>query len=217
MKISKSSILLPKVQLFEIDPSSTCPELTESVEMITSLFAGPGEPDKEQLFALIRNRFFRVFVLKKNDLPQGQTVAGVVVISSFGFKNVVHLEYTVINEVLQGKGLGILIMQSLISFLKAENRCQGKGPKYLTLECEEKLINFYAKTSFQDSKLSPLPCLSEISGKKSIILYKWMEAQLCEENVFVDRNIMELYRKQLIGRLLFVRSFLDQARCCLSQ
>lgn len=211
------SISLPKVQLFEIDPSSTSSELTESVDMITSLFAGPGEPDKRQILALVRNRFFRVFVLKKHDLPQGKSVAGVVMISSFGFKNVVHLEYTVISDLLQGKGLGILIMQSLISLLKVENYGQDKAPKYMTLECEEKLMNFYSKTSFKDSELSPLPCHSEINGKKSIILYKWMEAQLSEENVFVARNVMEQYREQLIGRLLFVRSLMNQARIKLIQ
>jgi GNAT superfamily N-acetyltransferase len=200
-------LLLPKVQLFEIDPSSTCPELFECVDIITTLFQGPGEPDKKQLFALIRKRFFRVFVMKKHDLPQGKSVAGLVVISSFGFKKVVHLEYTIISEIYQGKGFGSIIMQSLVSLLKAEAKCLDH-PKYLTLECEEKLMPFYAKTSFQDSQLSPLPCHSQKDGKKLIIMYRWMETQLTEEMYFIERKLMEEYRKQLIGRLLRIRQIL---------
>jgi len=187
IKIANCSILLPKVQLFEIDPSSTCPELIECVEMITNLFQGPGEPDQKQILTLIRKRLFRVFVLKKYDLPKDKSIAGLVVISSFGFKNVVHLEYTIINEVYQGKGLGTIIMQSLISLLKAESQSLDNHPKYLTLECEERIMPFYAKTSFQDSELSPLPCHAEKTGKKVIIMYRWMEAQLTEE-IFLLRE-----------------------------
>jgi len=208
LKLDCSSILLPKIQLFEIDPSSTCSELNDSVDMITNIFQGPGEPDKNQVLKLIRKRFFRLFVLKKDDLPKGKSIAGLIVISSFGFKNVVHLEYTIIDDIFQGKGLGLLIMQSLISFLKAETKSLDNYPKFLTLECEEKLMPFYSRTTCEDSELSPLPCHAEKFGKKLIILYRWMEAQLSEERYFMSRSIMERYREHLIGRLMSIRNFL---------
>jgi len=201
---SRYFLLLPKVQLYEIHHLSNCPELNEGIELITSHFQGPGEPTKDQISALVRKKLFRVFVLKKHDLPVGKSVAGIVVTSNFGLKNVVHLEYTVINQVCQGQGLGTIIMHSLISVLKTESYSLEKKPQFLTLECEEGVMPFYAKTTFQDSKLAPLPCHAEKNGKSSIILYRWMHTHLTEEHS-IDKRMMEEYRRQLIGRLSSVR------------
>jgi len=201
-----------RVQLYKMEPSSTSNEFMEAVKLITDNFKGQCEPDQHQLIQLIRNKFFTLFVLKKHDLPSGKTVAGVVVTSNFGVKEVIHLEYIIISEACQGKGVGTIILRNLISLLELEGKLVERSPQFLTLECEEKLIPFYSKVSFKDSNLHPLQSDIERNGKKLCVKYHWMHINITEEDTYIDTKRMATIRKQLIGRLLSIRKKLSQKK-----
>jgi len=143
------------VQVHEILPHMTnSPDFKEALDLFEKNFVGPDEPTRSEFPLLLKKKIYRVFILKKDDLPDGKSVAGVAVTATYGQKSAIHIEYVAISDACQGKGLGTILMRSLIMRLQNEFKSVDNGPKLLTLECEKKLIGFYSRLGFQ---LSPTP------------------------------------------------------------
>lgn len=155
------------VQIYEILPHMTrTKDLKDALDLCEVNFTGPNEPTRSEIIKLIKLRLFRVFVLKKDDLPKGKAVAGVAVTATWGQNSAVHLEYIAITNDCQGKGLGTILMRSLISRYKFEVTNLDKPPKMLTLECETKLISFYTRLGFKLSLAKPNVWALNENGKE---------------------------------------------------
>jgi len=129
-------------------------DFKEALDLFEENFIGPEEPSRSEFPFLLKKKIYRVFILKKDDLPNGKSVAGVAFTANWGQSSAIHVEYVAISDACQGKGLGTILMRSLILRLQNEVKSADNGPKMLTLECEKKLINFYSRLGF---KLSPTP------------------------------------------------------------
>lgn len=124
------------------------PVYREAVALHLCNFGGEDESAEEDIIEFWKRGVYRVFVLCKNDLPGGKTVAGVVMLAKFdvGGQRYINLEYLAINKECRSGGLGSLLVQALVSQLKRE--CEqnpfGQNPLLMTLECKSTLFNFYA-------------------------------------------------------------------------
>jgi len=65
-------------------------------------------------------------------------------------KPVAHIEYLFVNQEVRGRGVGSKFLTDALKFFKKEGRYSG-----LTLECEDKLLDFYKK--FQAIKIETFP------------------------------------------------------------
>jgi len=174
--------------------------------MFLTNFKGPDEPNEKQFEALLRRGIFRLFVLKKDDLPDGKKCAGMAVISNYGRKSVIHIDYLAISELCQGKGLGVLLMKSLIGYLTHHG--SSPNPKLFSLECEERLIPFYSRLGFLNAELKPMSCQTERDGKVVTLHHHLLVSPVDSENQKpFSRSSLRTYRKQLDSR---IRSHLDQ-------
>jgi len=140
-------------------------DFKEALDLCEINFTGPDEPSREEFSLLLKKKIFRMFVMKKDDLPDGKTVAGVAVTAVWGQKVAVHIEYVAITDACQGKGLGTILMRTLILRLQDEVKTLDKAPKMLTLECEKKLISFYSRLGFIVSPAKPRVWKIESQGK----------------------------------------------------
>jgi len=187
------------VQIFEILPHMTrSKDLKDALDLCERNFSGPNEPTRPEIIKLIKMRMFRVFVLKKDDLPKGKAVAGVAVTATWGQTSAVHLEYVAITDACQGKGLGTVLMKSLISRYQFEVTHLDKPPKMLTLECETKLINFYSRLGFKLSLAKPNVWALNENGKVLSHEYYFMGVQLTDidpSEIINNANFMTHYRK----------------------
>jgi len=119
-----------------------------------------------------------VFILKKDDLPDGKSVAGVAFTASWGQNSAIHIEYVAISDACQGKGLGTILMRSLITRLQSEVKSMDNGPKMLTLECEKKLIGFYSRLGFKLSPTAPRVWKIQSNGRQIPHKYFFLGAPL---------------------------------------
>jgi len=169
-------LLIVGVQLHQIGPESLN-ELTEAADLFDENFRGPVEPTRRQVIDLVKNKVFKLFVLKKHDLPSGKCVAGMVLTSTYGQNTAAHIEYLAISNECQGKGLGSLLVKSLSSQLYQKNVRRDKtkkSPHLLTLECTKNLIPFYKRANFELSPLPPMVWTVEHDGIVSPVEYFFM-------------------------------------------
>jgi len=192
------------VHIYEILPHMTrTKDLKDALDLCEVNFTGPNEPNRSEIIQLIKMRAFRVFVLKKDDLPKGKAVAGVAVTATWGQTSAVHLEYIAITSECQGKGLGTTLMRSLISRYRFEVTHLDKPPKLLTLECETKLVSFYSRLGFKISSAKPNVWALNSNGKEISHEYYLMGAQLTDVNPLEYLNnegFFVPYRKAVDGR-----------------
>jgi len=152
---------------------------------------------------MLKKGAFRVFVLKKDDLP-GKRVAGMAMISNMGKERVLHIEYLAISDLCQGKGMGGLMLKNLVGCLQRETKTANRGPKMLTLECEDRLIPFYSKFDFQNSEIEPMTMEAEKNGKKVALRYHLMKTTLATESSTKNmhhKKFMNGHRKLLTRKL----------------
>jgi len=192
------------VHIYEILPHMThTSDLKDALDLCEVNFTGPNEPSRSEIIKLIKMRMFRVFVLKKDDLPKGKAVAGVAVTATWGQNSAVHLEYIAITNACQGKGLGTILMRSLISRYRFEVTEVNKPPKLLTLECETKLINFYTRLGFKLSSAKPAVWALNSNGREISHEYYLMGAELTDmdpREYLNNANFFVPYRKAVISR-----------------
>jgi GNAT superfamily N-acetyltransferase len=172
------------------------------LELFTQNFKDTYDPTLDQMDRMLKKGAFRVFVLKKEDLP-GKRIAGMAMVSNMGKKGVLHIEYLAISDLCQGKGLGGLMLKNLVGCLQRETQSLNRGPKMLTLECEDRLIPFYSKFDFQNSVLEPVTFESEKNGKKVSLRYHLMNTPLSSESTknMHHKKFMNGHRKLLTRRL----------------
>jgi len=193
---------LPGVQLFEVDSHANTQERREALELFSQNFKDSIDPTLDEMDRLLRKGVFRIFVLKKEDLPR-KRIAGMAMSSNQGKKGVLHIEYLAISDLCQGKGLGGLMLKNLVGCLQRESRSLNRGPKLLTLECEDRLIPFYSKFDFQNSQLEPITCKSEKNGKTVSLRYHLMSTPLASEpnKNLHHKKFLNGHRKDLTRRL----------------
>jgi len=176
-------------------------DFQQVLELFHKNFRGPDEPSLSEFPILLRRGIYRVFVLKKDDLSDGKNVAGVAITANWGISNAVHLEYVAISDACQGKGLGTILMQTLITRFRNEVLNLDKGAKMLTLECEKKLINFYSRLGFRTSPAKPRIWEIETNGKQIPHEYFLLGTTLSNIDIasrFLDnKNFVRPYRKIL--------------------
>lgn len=206
------------VQIFEVLPHMTrSKDLKDALDLCEKNFSGPNEPTRSEIIKLIKMRMFRVFVLKKDDLPKGKAVAGVAVTATWGQTSAVHLEYVAITDACQGKGLGTVLMKSLISRYQFEVTHLDKPPKVLTLECETKLINFYSRLGFKLSSAKPNVWALNDNGKEVSHKYYMMGVQLTDvdSSEFINNaNFLTSYRKAVGGVSALLLDNLRKKKIC---
>jgi len=193
---------IPGVQLFEVDARANTPERREALELFSQNFKDSYDPTLDEMDRLLKKGAFRVFVLKKADLP-GKRIAGMAMITNAGKERVLHIEYLAISDLCQGKGMGGLMLKNLVGCLQKETHSLNRGPKMLTLECEDRLIPFYSKFDFQNSELEPVTMESEKNGKKVSLRYHLMNTPLSSEPTknLHHKKFMNGHRKILNRRL----------------
>jgi len=175
-RVSPEKLLVVGVQLYEIGPHSSN-ELKLSADLFEENFRGPVEPTRRQVVELIKRKVYRLFVLKKDDLPSGKSVAAMVITSTYGQNMGQHIEYLAVSNECQGKGLGSLLVKSLSAQLSRNNVQRGlskKNPHLLTLECTKNLVSFYKRANFELSPLPPNIWNVEHDGVVSPIEYFFM-------------------------------------------
>jgi len=176
-------------------------DFQQALELLDLNFRGPDEPTCREFPILLKKGIFRIFVLKKDDLPDGKNVAGVAVTASWGLQNTTHLEYIAITDACQGKGLGTLLMRGLMTRFRNEVATLDKGAKMLTLECEKKLLSFNSKLGFRLSPVKPRIWQIETNGKQIPHEYFLLGSALTNPDVtsrfLDDKNFVRKYRKVL--------------------
>jgi len=176
IKVYPEKLLIVGVQLFEIGPGSFS-ELQQVADLFEENFRGPVEPSRNQIIEFVKRGVYRLFVLKKDDLPSGKSVAGMVLTSTYGQKFGEHVEYLAVSNECQGKGLGSLLIKSLVAQLRRNNligSTSTKKPHLLTLECTKQLVNFYKRSDFELSSLPPFLWNVEHDGVVSPVEYFFM-------------------------------------------
>jgi len=142
-----------------------------------------------------------VFILKKDDLPDGKSVAGVAFIATWGQNSAIHIEYVAISDACQGKGLGTILLRSLILRLQNEVKSSANAPKMLTLECEKKLIGFYSRLGFKVSPTTPRVWKIHSNGKQVPHQYFFLGTSLSKTESIADlldnEHFCEPYKKLL--------------------
>jgi len=193
---------LPGVQLFEVDSRANTPERREALELFSQNFNDTYDPTLEEMNILLKKGVFRIFVLKKHDLP-GKRVAGMAMVTNQGKEGVLHIEYLAISDLCQGKGMGGLMLKNLVGCLKRESKSLNRGPKLLTLECEDRLIPFYSKFDFQNCELEPVTMEGEKNGKKVSLRYHLMSTPLESGHTkhLNHKKFLNGHRKALTRRL----------------
>jgi GNAT superfamily N-acetyltransferase len=63
---------------------------------------------------------------------------------------ITHIDYFFVNQKIRGKGIGTKFLNDFLLFLKEEKKCFG-----VSLECEEKLVDFYKKFYFNKANTLP--------------------------------------------------------------
>jgi len=188
------------IEIYELDPNyeRDYEELQEVLELYDLNFRGPVEPSKSQMFRLIRKGIFRVFILKKDDLPVGKKVAGMILTATWNQRLGIHIEYLAISNFCQGKGLGTILIRSLVNLMKKQVRkLTNNGPRLLTLECEQNLLSFYRRVEFQVSCIEPTIWEVEHNGIISLTKYYLMGISIDpHQNIgsLFDVDLMEKYR-----------------------
>lgn len=194
------------INIYEILPHmSKSSDFQQAIEMLDLNFRGPEEPTRNEFAILLKRGVYRIFVLKKDDLPNGKTVAGVAAIVNWGMPQThlaYHLEYVAITDACQGKGLGTLFMRGLINRFRKEVYSIEKGAKMLTLESEKRLMGFYSKLDFRVSPVTkPRVWEIEANGKMVPHEYFLMGAPLTDPDLtkkYLDnKDFVRPYRKQL--------------------
>jgi len=87
-----------------------------------------------------------------------------------------------VNPLCRGLGLGSLLCQLLVSFLRDEVQRSSKGPKFLSLECEKHLVSFYSRIGWICTNLPPSSYLVEKKGKIEFVEYYFMMLPLDEND-----------------------------------
>jgi len=144
-------------------------------------------------------------------------VAGVAVTATWGQTSAVHLEYVAITDVCQGKGLGTVLMKSLISRYQFEVTHLDKPPKMLTLECETKLINFYSRLGFKISSAKPNVWALNENGKVLSHEYYLMGVQLTDidpSEIINNPNFLTPYRKAVASASVSLLELLRNKKRC---
>jgi len=154
---------LKPTEFFEIAPNgiSNSKDFQEVLDLYAKEFSGPSEPSIPKLIELVQQGIFRVLIMTQPDLPNGKHVSAFAMISSYE-DSYLHLEYFAVNRGCRGKGVGSWICNSLVRFVEKEVRSKVKSPKFLSLECEERLTSFYSRMGWQDVQLPPL--VSKVSS-----------------------------------------------------
>jgi GNAT superfamily N-acetyltransferase len=177
------------------------PDFKEALDLFEKNFIGPEEPSRSEFPILLKKKIYRVFILKKDDLPDGKSVAGIVFTATWGQSSAIHVEYVAISEACQGKGLGTILMRSLILRLQNEVKSADNGPKMLTLECEKKLISFYSRLGFKLSPSPPRIWEIESDGKAIPHQYFFLGAPLSKtappSDCLDNDNFVQPYKKLL--------------------
>ncbi len=92
------------------------------------------------------NLDFSVFINKSNsDSDEHFLVSGFALFNFFSKKKLLHLDYLSLSKSMQGKGNGKAYLQYLINQIYKKN---SKVFKYLVLECEDHLVQFYKSNGF---------------------------------------------------------------------
>jgi len=168
------------IHLHEIDPHSNSTTLEEALMLYSNNFHESADLTIDELKELLRRGAFRLFILKKDDLPEGKEVAGMALTVTYGQNIGVNVEYFAISPACQGKGLGTLFLNCLISSYKREVESLDRGPCLLTCECEEKLSRFYSRSGFQKSSLNPDIWENEKDGVITPVSYYLLGTSLRE-------------------------------------
>lgn len=153
-----SSVRLQEVSLVSEENLPTA--FSEAMSLYTKNFRGPEEPSTSQVARAIVKGVYRLFILTKHDL-KGKDVAGMIIVATYG--KCVNVEYCAIDDQMQGRGLGTIMLQLIIDLLETESR-GGRRCKLLTLECKKSLVSFYQRVGFMESMLRPNLCQMEERG-----------------------------------------------------
>jgi len=160
---------LKPTEFFEIAPNgiTSSRDFQEVLDLYAKEFSGPSEPSIPKVIELVQQGIFRVLIMTQPDLPNGKHVSAFAMISSNEKGSYLHLEYFAVNSGCRGKGVGSWICKSLVRFLAKEARSKVKSPKFLSLECEERLISFYSRMGWEDVQLPPL--VSKVSSASGVV------------------------------------------------
>jgi len=155
---------LQPAEFFEIAPSgiTNSRDFQEVLDLYAKEFSGPSEPSIPKVIELVQQGIFRVLIMTQPDLPNGKHVSAFAMISSYEKGSYLHLEYFAVNGGCRGKGVGSWICKSLVRFLEKDVHSKVKAPKFLSLECEERLTSFYSRMGWLDVQLPPL--VSKVSS-----------------------------------------------------
>jgi len=153
---SFDSYSLRAPEFFELTPSEVCKsqDFQEVLDLYAQEFQGPSEPSIPKLIDLVEKGEFRVLIMTAPDLPQGKHVSAFAMLTAYGVGSY-HLEYLAVSSNCRGKGVGSLVCKSLVRFLELEGKSKAKPPKFLSLECEPRLLPFYSRLGWQNVQLEP--------------------------------------------------------------
>jgi ribosomal protein S18 acetylase RimI-like enzyme len=191
-------------------------DFKEALDLFEKNFVGPEEPHRSEFPLLVKKKIYRVFILKKDDLSNGKSVAGVAITATWGQNSAIHIEYVAISDACQGKGLGTILMRSLILHLQNEVKSLDNGPKMLTLECEQKLIGFYSRLGFKLSPTSPRIWKIQENGKQVPHKYFFLGTSLSKTESIADfldnDNFVRPYKSLLQNKPRDVLKLLRKSR-----
>jgi ribosomal protein S18 acetylase RimI-like enzyme len=161
---------VPEAEFVELDPEACQVDaewkriLQEALDLYKLTFLAPG--NMEQPVEMIKNHFFnrndKILVnLKKLPNRDKKGVAATAIICMLKENShVCHLDYLCVNSEYRGNGIGSTFMTKfVIPYMTVKHN------RNMTLECEEKLVNWYTKMGAKkldflpESKLGDLPTL----------------------------------------------------------
>lgn len=177
----ENEISLPSVSLWSLTSEYKSHQVyRESKHMLRTVFPGKDEAVDHEFDYLIDTGVYELYFLTRSDLPEGNLVAGVVVLMNYSLNSlpVAHLEYICINPCCRSGGFGTLLLQLTSKCLtkralEEDLEVSPKCAQLLTLECEPRLVPFYEKRlKAVDSQIKPYQWESNGTGSKEE--FHWM-------------------------------------------
>lgn len=192
-------ISLPSVSLWSLTSEYKNHEAyAQSRHMLRSIFPGKDEAEDHEFDYLIDTGVYELYILTRSDLPQGEIVAGVVVLMNYSLDllPVAHLEYICINPCCRKGGYGTLLLQLTSKSLRERALAEDfsdllvpTAAQMLTLECEPHLVPFYEKRlKAIDTEILPYQWESHGEGQKENFhwLVHWIIPQVYYVGVSKD-------------------------------
>lgn len=171
--------------------------LHEALDLYKTTFLVPGNQEQpvERIARHFFNRDDKILVnLKKLPNRDRLGVAAMAIICMLKENDhVCHLDYLAVNPEYRGGGIGTkFITQCVLKTMREQHK------RHVTLECEDKLVNWYCKLGATRIDVLPQSVLGENSTRYSLLCFFYRESKVLDDLSSAHKLLLEI-RNQFHG------------------